>query len=229
MASIATSATRGAAVERLGASATGRVDGRLRTGPKPAAEHVDDIVEAAVRCFQRWGVARTRVDDIATELGKARPYIYRFFASKDAIILEVVVRSIRQHNVALRERFALEGRASDLIVDSLMTMIRHAHHNPYTAALVADDSMHQTAQTLARAPEVQVANREYWEPVLDYARTTGELRPGVEVGSSSRWLVFLQFSYLTVRELVPESDDDLRQQLRDHVVPSLLVSPASRL
>ncbi len=193
-----------------------------QSGARSREEHLDAIVEAAVRCFGRWGVARTRVDDIAAELGKQRPYLYRYFAGKDAIVAEVVVRSIRQHYTALRERFPIAGPAADLIVGSLAETVRHGGDNPYTAALVADASTHATAQALASLPEVLTAVRHYWEPILAHAGERGELRAGLETDAACRWLIFLQFSYLALPELIPDDDDELIRQLREHVVPSLL-------
>jgi len=196
------------------------------TAARTRDEHVDRIVEAAVRCFARWGVSRTRVDDIAAELGKQRPYLYRYFAGKEAIVAEVVVRSIRMNYAALRDRLPVEGSATDLVVSSFVQILRHANENEYTAALVADDSTHATAQALASLPEVLDAVRDYWEPILAHAVDTGELRAGVETDSACRWLVFLQFSYLALPELIPDADDALVRQLREHVVPSLLVNPS---
>ena len=44
------------------------------------------IVEAAMRCFDTWGVERTRMGDIATEADVARPTLYRYFPNKEALV-----------------------------------------------------------------------------------------------------------------------------------------------
>jgi AcrR family transcriptional regulator len=187
-------------------------------------QRVRDIIEAAVRCFSRWGITRTRVDDIAIEASIPRSQIYRHFASKDAIVLAVIVESIRQHNTALRAQVPLSGGAGDIIVDSMVSIIRHAIENRYTAALHADSESPQfTARALVTSPEVRGALREYWEPVFDYARGRNELRPGIDLAAATHWVVFIQFSYLALPELIPDSDDALADVLRVHCLPGLII------
>ncbi|MES0810917.1 TetR family transcriptional regulator [Roseibium sp. SCPC15] len=44
------------------------------------------ILEAAVRVFMRYGVGKTRMNDIAQETGIARPTLYASFKNKDEIL-----------------------------------------------------------------------------------------------------------------------------------------------
>ncbi len=49
------------------------------------------IVEAALRCFGRWGVTKTTVDDIARDAGISRATVYRAFPNGRDSILDAVV------------------------------------------------------------------------------------------------------------------------------------------
>src|SRR3546814_12924134 len=81
---------RGAPGARTRASGFGRSakEGKPGRGKSATAKEspADAIVDAAARCFQRWGIARTRIEDIASEVGIVRPHIYRHFESKEAIV-----------------------------------------------------------------------------------------------------------------------------------------------
>src|SRR5207253_1688249 len=52
-----------------------------------SADEVDEarerILDAAEAAVQRWGVARTRIDDVATEARCGRTTIYRYFGNRD--------------------------------------------------------------------------------------------------------------------------------------------------
>jgi AcrR family transcriptional regulator len=192
----------------------------LTVSEDPAAA----IVDAAARCFARWGIARTRVEDIASEVGIARPHIYRHFASKDAIIHAVVLRQIRQHHRRLAERFPHRGPASDLIIGSLLSGIRETADDPETAFLVDAEGSNLTARSLTTSPEVLAELRMHWIPLLEYARERGELRDDLDVEKAARWLAFVQFSYLALPEMV-SSPADLEAELRAFVLPALLAEP----
>jgi AcrR family transcriptional regulator len=191
------------------------------SGLAEPADPSEAIVEAAARCFARWGVPRTRVEDIAKEAGFARPNIYRYYPSKDAIVLAVVVAQIRHHHRRLAERLPLDGPAADIVVPALVSGIVESGKDFYATGLVRPESANATAGHLATAPEVQVAVAEYWEPVLLYARDRGELRPEVDVSDAVRWITFVQFGYLAIPELTPDPAQ-LERDLRTFVVPALL-------
>jgi len=86
-----------------------------RTSPAAAGGEVDDgerrdrIAGAAARCFARWGYIRTRMEDIAREAGIARPALYRYYAGKEALLLEVLVRHIEQRAAELHRRVRRRG------------------------------------------------------------------------------------------------------------------------
>lgn len=200
---------------------------RLTQSPAPDPAVTDDpaaaIVEAAVRCFDRWGIPRTRVEDIAVEVGIARPHIYRYFASKDAIVHAVVMRQIRRHHRRLAERFPLEGPSAELIIGSLVSGILDTASDPEMDFLIRPGSSHVTAQSLTSSPDVLAELRTHWTPLLEYARDRGELRPGVEIAAAARWLVFLQFSYLALPDLVPPPAE-LEAELKAFVLPALIAN-----
>lgn len=182
-----------------------------------------EIVEAAVKCFERWGISRTRVDDIAVEAGMARSQIYKQFNGKDAIVLAVIMESIRQHNRAMREQIPLRGPSDRVILDSMVIVIRHAIENRLTAALLNEpESPHVTARALAAQPEVMALLEEYWSGVFDYARRRGELKAHFDPASATRWVIFVQLSYLALPELIPDTDEALIADLQDYFLPGLL-------
>ncbi|MGV0835089.1 TetR/AcrR family transcriptional regulator [Mycolicibacterium thermoresistibile] len=186
-----------------------------------------EIIEAAVRCFERWGISRTRVDDIAAEAGMARSQVYKYFSGKDAITLAVIMESIRQHNAALRRQIPLSGPSDQVIVDSMVAIIRHAIENRYTAALLSEpDSPHFTSRALATKPEVLALLGDYWSAVFDYARSRGELRAHFDPESATRWVIFILLSYLALPEMTRENDDELIKDIRTYCLPGLLVDPS---
>src|SRR5688500_19631123 len=61
----------------------------LPADPDYAREH---FLTAAEACFDRYGVSKTTMDDIAKMAGVSRPTVYRHFDDRDTLILAVVMR-----------------------------------------------------------------------------------------------------------------------------------------
>jgi AcrR family transcriptional regulator len=58
--------------------------------------HKDDVVrdailQAAERVFQRWGINKTTMEDIASEAGKGKSTLYYYYKSKEEIFDAVVI------------------------------------------------------------------------------------------------------------------------------------------
>lgn len=60
--------------------------------PASEAEARQRIVDAAARCIDRHGVAKTTLSDVATELGVTRQTVYRHFAGISDIIGDVAAQ-----------------------------------------------------------------------------------------------------------------------------------------
>ena len=212
-----TARTWGTGMERQTATLTEPINSVLSLNPDPPTA----IIEAAARCFARWGIQRTRVEDIAIEVGIARPHIYRYFASKDAIVHAVVLREIRHHHRRLADRFPHQGPAADLIIGSLISGIRDTANDPDMPFLVGGDGANVTARSLTSSPEILAELRTHWVPLLEYARKRGELRAGLDVDKAARFLIHTQLSYLALPEMAPPPAE-LEEDLRAFILPALI-------
>ena len=178
------------------------------------------IAAAAARCYARWGYPRTRMEDVARESGVARPALYRYYAGKEALLLEVMVRHIDERAAELHRRVRRRGRAGPLIVEALRTGIA-ADDRAISKTMRGEAVLHTTARLVAESDAVFRAMSNYWRPYLEYAASRGELRPGVDLDQAVRWLTFIVFHFLTVPETVPPLDE-LPVYLETFVVNALV-------
>jgi AcrR family transcriptional regulator len=52
-------------------------------------------VAAAERFIDRHGIHKTTIDDIASEVGLSCPSIYRYFADRDNLLIDLIARHAR--------------------------------------------------------------------------------------------------------------------------------------
>jgi AcrR family transcriptional regulator len=187
----------------------------------PSSPLGNRIVEAAMRCFDTWGVERTRMGDIATEADVARPTLYRYFPTKEALVLEVMVRHIRDENAAVLRKLKLRGSGRRAILDCLLLLLREGTPKEQPGSLLRTDSTRKLARRSATSPEVFRATSELWSVVLDYANERGELRPGLDIDGAIHWLTTIVHLGLVLPELMP-ADQDLAHYLDEFVVQALV-------
>jgi AcrR family transcriptional regulator len=90
------------------------------------------IVEAALRCFARWGVGKTTLDDVAREAGYSRATVYRLFpGGKDALVDTVARTEVASFLDAIAARLddvADEGLEEVLVVGMAEAGRRFSSH-----------------------------------------------------------------------------------------------------
>jgi AcrR family transcriptional regulator len=178
------------------------------------------IVDAAEVAMQRWGVARTRIDDIATEAQCGRTTIYRYFGNRDAVIVEVVVRQGRRLLSTMVDRLATLPDTPDKIVEALVLavdLIRRDQHLSW--AFRPEESPSQIEGLGDALHELATSTLTLFlrsDPTL-----RGALRPGVDPALAAEWMLRIMLSYLTFPGRSGESRQAMRRQLRLLLVPAL--------
>jgi len=101
-----------------------------RTGP-------DEVLDAAVACIARVGLAKTTLDDVARAAGCARATVYRHFPGKQPLFAALVAREARR----VVDELVGQGRAtaslSDAVVAVVTTATRELQEHPALAFVVA--------------------------------------------------------------------------------------------
>jgi AcrR family transcriptional regulator len=64
----------------------------------------EEILDAARRVLLRSGVAATTLDAVAKEVGVSKPTLYYYFASKNALLFEIIFRALTAEAQAIHDR-----------------------------------------------------------------------------------------------------------------------------
>lgn len=177
------------------------------------------VVDAALRCIARWGLAKTTLDDIAREAACSRATVYRTFpGGKDTVVAAVVSAEIDRFLSSLETRL---GQA-DGLEDLLVAAVTHA-----AGWLQGHDALQYL---LRNEPEVvlpHVAFRHY-DDVL--ATAVGIVSPWLvphvgpaEAPRAAEWITRLTVSYAMSpgAGLDPTDDQSVRSVVRTYVLPGL--------
>ncbi|MEM7287521.1 MAG: helix-turn-helix domain-containing protein [Actinomycetota bacterium] len=176
-----------------------------------------EIAAAARACFQRWGLAKTTMDDIAKEVGIARPNLYRYFPNKAALASAVSAAESARINDRRRSQIRIEGPTASLIERSVVMGLELALADDYLVDLMTSDNQELVPATI----EDTDTRYDYWRPIFEHGRARGELRDDTTDDDLLRWLSSVQLHFLSNRELFP-SIVEIARDVRMFVVPAMV-------
>jgi AcrR family transcriptional regulator len=159
----------------------------------------DRLLAAAETCFNRYGLEKTTLEDIASEAGVSRATVYRHFdGGRDEVILSVVMRDAREFLSALARKVENEATIADAIVRGVLETVSSARKNPRLTHFFAPETAGLTASLAGRSTTLFDLAAEFLGPTFERARDAGQLRPGVEVRDATEFVVRMVLSLLSV-------------------------------
>lgn len=183
-------------------------------------------MDAAEECFDRYGVAKTTMDDIAKSAGVSRPTVYRHFEDRDSLILAVVLRRSRQLIDRAQKFLRKHASFEDQLVEGLLFLVDKGRKDPFVGLLVSPESMDLANQILGASSAAVDLAYEMWEPILIDARERGELRADLDFRAVATWLTYL-ILLLVGRADIEGNVDAQREMLRTFVLPAFVPAQTS--
>jgi AcrR family transcriptional regulator len=144
------------------------------------------ILQAAARVFRERGYSGTRLTDIAEAADMKAGSLYYHFASREALVEEVVLEGVRRTKDAVQDRLR-ELPADANFLRKLEVMIE----THLTFVLLQGDIASASIQLIWQIPQeirertlaVQRAYGATWRQVLEAARDAGEIRSDVNLSA----------------------------------------------
>ena len=187
---------------------------------RPRASTEAQIVDAACACFERYGIRKTTIDDVAREAGVSRATMYRYFLNKEDLIERISVLEAEKVNTELRRQLKKNLSIEDTLVECLFLATRIAHDNTHIRAI--SEFFATASQSADPDSAAHHANRALWGSLLESAVQRGELASDLSIDEIASWLVLSQALLLIKVESVSTSDTKLRAFIRRFIVPPLL-------
>ncbi len=192
------------------------------SGPKDDGAARRRLVDAAERCFKRYGVAKTTVEDVAVQASVSRATVYRYFDGRDALILGVLQRESRRFLKRLRRHMEDQPTMADAIVEGAMFTLDHVRRDANLGMLFTPETVGLTTH-VEGAPEALFSMaEEIMQPLFERSEKTGELRAGMDLPDAAEFMLRMIVSLLTVKPPVERSQDEQRGFLRGFLLPPLL-------
>jgi AcrR family transcriptional regulator len=99
------------------------------------------IVAAAAELFHRNGYQGTRIEDIGAAVGMSGPAVYRHFASKEALLTELLERAVERAQRDLDAALAASAAPRETLERIVRAAVAHAVEESHLVATAAHEMM----------------------------------------------------------------------------------------
>lgn len=182
------------------------------------------IVVAAERCFARYGVAKSTVEDVAALAGTSRASVYRYFpGGRDEIIMAALLRSAKTFLPQIPPRLRGTRSVADAIVELVVSAVGWVRAEPWREALLTTPLSRVVGVEDMAAPYGLCS--AFIAPYFEQAKRAGLVRSQVGLDDAVEFVVRMIHSLLVVPGHRERDGAALRRYVRTFVVPALLRRP----
>lgn len=194
-------------------------------GVRPADEQEarERLMDAALRCVQRYGIHKTNLNDIARQAGVTRPTVYRYFENRDAILAAALARVGETFADRLFSYTLQFDEPGDQVVEAVLYCLRELPEDPQLSLLLDPDVYSRLSVRVFSTDDTLRMARRILQAALDeHAELLGEVDEIAEV--ITRFLL----SLITMRGPKERSEAELRTFLQRRLLPAVGLAPPAR-
>ncbi len=188
----------------------------------------DRMLDAAASCLERFGLAKTTIEDVARAADLSRATIYREFANRDGLLIAVAAREA-ERTASDAELFLQQfDDVGSWIVEGMLFCLREIPERPVLAQFLAPQELGAASRLMLTSDRMLSIGAEILRPMFEPARREGLLQQDLELEVVIEWVLRILMSYLAVPGPEARSEDDLRQLLHKLLVPAVLARGTSQ-
>ncbi|MFG1997855.1 TetR/AcrR family transcriptional regulator [Spirillospora sp. NPDC048911] len=195
-----------------------------------AVEQVDDrdesrarILDAAYEQFCRMGIQRSTMDDVARRAGVSRITVYRRFATKDALVEQVVRREFRRYFDQFLIDIERAATAADRVVLGFVSSLRAIRRNPLIGGLITTEPDLLVTSLISDGGRTVATVRQFVAGQLRHEQRAGNVPADLDIDHVAELMVRVSASFLAIPSHLIDLDDDeqLAAVARRFLVPML--------
>jgi TetR/AcrR family transcriptional regulator len=181
-----------------------------------------NILRAAKQCYLSEGIAGTGMREVAAAAGVARSTLYRYFPSRDDVLVATIKLEMEAANERIGKRLGQYVQPADIIVEGLIMAIADIPKRPLLKAVFASDEDAMARRIVWNSDIIVRFGEELMDSVVRPALAANLLHTEVAPEVLIEWVYRVLLSFLTLPSNAIQSEQQLRSTLHALLVPVLL-------
>jgi AcrR family transcriptional regulator len=188
-----------------------------RTKTEGTADTIELVIAAAERCYASLGFAATTLDDVAVAAGIPRADLDRAVASRDDLLVHVLLRVWDRESTALAALLEVQANIRARLIEGITFFVDRIAAQPYLLELVRTEGT-KGGKSDPGAKLLVATLGDFLRPY--FVGHGPELR--ADIDDTIEWLLRQVLLLLTVTPHRGLTATEIRYQVRTFIVPSVL-------
>jgi AcrR family transcriptional regulator len=190
----------------------------------PAASVRERVLEGALVCIGRYGLARTTVDDVAQASGVSRATIYRHFpGGREQLVSDTVSWETTRFFARLGEAVAAAPDLCVLLEDALAFARQALAEHVVFQRVVETEPDRLVPLITVEANRILPMIGAFLVPFLERERTAGRLREGADLGRTADYVARMVLSCIGAPGIYDFDDPaEIRLLVREQLLAGVL-------
>jgi AcrR family transcriptional regulator len=134
----------------------------------------ESILQAATRVFQKWGINKTTMEDIAREAGKGKSTLYYYYQSKDEIFDAVVIVEFEKILSKARDLAQESSTAKDRLIRYIVGSINEMKNRISAYTIIREELKRNQNFINKLRDKFQIKEEKYIQEILKFGLETKE-------------------------------------------------------
>ena len=208
----------------MGWSGMGPVRER-RWGEKTRFDNDDEarerLLDAAQTCFERIGLSKTTIEDVAREAKVSRSTVYRYFDGREGLIVAAYLRQSEAVFDKVQALMREPGTFAERVVEVTCRVIDSLEHETHLPLMLSREDLPLTSKAITASTEFFRRARANIGPFFEAAKSEGELPADVDLDDFIEWHTRIIFSFVTLDSAIPRDKGGRRRLLESFLAPAL--------
>lgn len=196
-----------------------------RWGSKERLDNEDDarerLLNAAEACFERFGLRRTTIDDVAREAKVSRSTVYRYFDGRGDLIAAAYMRESDAVNEKVKALMGKPGRFTDRLIKATMRSIESVRQGKYLPLMLTPEGAILASKAVTASSAFYETMRDTMGPFVEQAKAGGEMRTDLELDDFNEWMLRIIFSFAMFDSPTQRDQKHIRHLLETFLAPAL--------
>lgn len=193
-----------------------------RSLPSDAQAAQLTLLKTAEECFERYGVRRVTMDEIAATAGVSRPTLYRYFGDRDSLIRAIVDHRAGKLVGRFHRLLDEQPTLADKLVTGSLFLVHIGRQDQFIHELLRSDSEHFTNELMIEEGTATAFAEAAWSPTFKAAAGAGLLPDDFDERMAYRWLTSVNFMLIGWRDYDEQPESYKREMLLRFLTPAFL-------